>query len=211
MTNNDHTQERASLSSQNPTDTPTESHRRFTAGVMPGRSPQRYMMTVRCAVALSLLVAFGGVGCGQKSCPPETCAANELATFDLSCVPTNLTSVALSGACATDDASPANYVFGPNSAYLRFGSPHPGVCHVELTFATGFRYSADVTFVSESGGANACGGTCSSFVAPTQGTFAVNNPSITCVDAGSDAVADVPTDAPSETTADAVADAGADG
>ena len=85
----------------------------------------------------------------------------------------------------------------PNTAGLAFQTPStsesdvtvfsagPGVCHIELTFATGFTYSTDVTFtqVSEDGCA------CPSLFAATSGPFTVNNPSDTCVDAGLDAQA----------------------
>jgi hypothetical protein len=60
-----------------------------------------------------------------------------------------------------------------------------GACHVELTFVSGFTYSADVTFASKSGGV--CGGPqckCPDYVAPTSGPFQVQNPAATCVDAG---------------------------
>jgi hypothetical protein len=70
-----------------------------------------------------------------------------------------------------------------------FGVESPsstGTCHVELTFVTGFVYSADVTFTSQSAGCAGCGTT----IGPTQGQFMVNNPSSTCVavpDAGVEA------------------------
>jgi hypothetical protein len=66
----------------------------------------------------------------------------------------------------------------------------PGVCHVQLTFATGFTYSTDVTFATQSGGV--CGGPqckCGDYLAPTSGPFTVHNPSDTCVaapDAGAE-------------------------
>ncbi len=65
-----------------------------------------------------------------------------------------------------------------------------GVCHIELTFATGFAFTTDVAFATRSGGV--CGGpqcTCGDYVAATSGPFAVHNPSTTCVDAGADAEA----------------------
>ena len=79
----------------------------------------------------------------------------------------------------------------------------PGVCHVKLTFATGFTYSTDVTFASQSGGV--CGGPqckCGDILAPTPGPggftvpVTVNNPSDTCLAAaGEDAGADVSVEA----------------
>jgi len=67
-----------------------------------------------------------------------------------------------------------------------------------------------VTFVSSTQTGGRCPGTS---VSPTQGTFTVNNPSTTCVDAGldagaSDAVADAPTDSPREAAVDGEADGG---
>jgi hypothetical protein len=60
-------------------------------------------------------------------------------------------------------------------------SPSPGVCHIELIFATGFTYSTDVMFNSQEG-------ECASSNVPILGPFTVNNPSDTCValDAGGD-------------------------
>ncbi len=55
--------------------------------------------------------------------------------------------------------------------------------HIVLTFATGFTYSADVTFTTHT----SCGGC--SYQAPTSGPFTVNNPADTCValpDAGAE-------------------------
>jgi hypothetical protein len=167
------------------------------------------LLTRSCA-ALGLLVVLGGcsetkrgsvfsgVGfsddggneVGQAGDDSDGCALGLFcnggtdAIFDLSCGPTDLTSVVISGPCATGDASLSNHVSGSESQYVSLSSPSPGVCHVELTFATGFTYSADVTFVSESV-VGPCA--CPSSTAPTQNTFMVNNPSTTCVDAGVDA------------------------
>jgi hypothetical protein len=106
--------------------------------------------------------------------------------LDLACGPTDLTGVTISGPCATGDASPSNYVWGPNSNYVSFTSASPGVCHVELTFATGFIYSADVTFAYQTSGTHECT-PCPAFIAPTQSMFMVNDPNTTCVGAGVDA------------------------
>ncbi len=69
----------------------------------------------------------------------------------------------------------------PFPGYVAVPSPGPGVCDVELTFATGFTYSAEVTFASMT-----CTTACGSFIGPTAGPFMVNNPGDTCValDAG---------------------------
>jgi hypothetical protein len=165
-------------------------------------------MVVARAAALAFLVLFGACNETTKGFsayeggadgaqggydgPPCSfgCVTAAFASFDLSCGPTDLTSVLLSGPCATGDASPSNYVDMHDTTLLSVGSPSPGVCHVELTFATGFDYSADVTFVSETDNGSPGCPLCPPFIAPTQGTFEVNNPSTTCQDAGSDAEAD---------------------
>ena len=170
------------------------------------------VLVARPVAALSLLVVLGGCSAtkggsvfsadgvpddsgnedGQAGDQGDGCAVGlfcsgggMVAIFELSCGATDLTSVVLSGPCATGDASPSHYLDGGTSVII--SSPSPGVCHVELTFATGFTYSADVTFVSESAG-GAC--VCPPNTAPTQTTFVVNNPSTTCLDGGLDAGGD---------------------
>jgi hypothetical protein len=56
----------------------------------------------------------------------------------------------------------------------------PGTCAVRLSFANGFVYSTDVTFVLNDGG----GGCPAPAVVPTQYVFIVNNPISTCIEAG---------------------------
>jgi hypothetical protein len=127
-----------------------------------------------------------------------SCPSNEQAVLQLSCGSNDLKSVTTTGPCSMPEAGLSSYV-GNGSVFVQ--SDGPGVCHIELTFATGFTYSADATFATHSGGV--CGGpqcTCPPVIAPTQTTFMVNNPSTTCVDAGLDAAADAPTDAPSAIT-----------
>lgn len=145
------------------------------------------MLVARCAAAFGLLAVVGG-GCseGGAACP-GSCGLGNAVEFDLSCDPADITNIPLSGGCAKGDANPANYVCGKHDC-ICVGSPIPGVCHVELTFATGFIYSADVTFTSQPGdpGGPGCP-PCPSYIAPTQGKFVVNNPSTTCIDAGADA------------------------
>jgi hypothetical protein len=173
------------------------------------------MLAGRSTAALGLLVVVGSGCASRASCgfEPAPIPLPTSAIFDLSCGATDLTSVALSGPCATGDASPSNYLSGQS---VEVSSPTPGVCHVDLTFATGFTYSADVTFESHTINQPICDGTeIRPYVAPTQTPFTVNTPSTTCVDAGldasvSDTQADAPTDAPSEAAVDAQADAGAD-
>jgi hypothetical protein len=138
----------------------------------------------RSPAALLLLVL--GIGCQGHSACTNFCFENRPAMFVLSCSPTDLTDVTASGPCSFSDAS------GPTVAgtSLQIGSPTPGICHVTLTFATGFTYSTDVTFVSQTTPAPpGCGG-CSPYIAPTQREFAVDNPSTTYVDAGADAGVD---------------------
>lgn len=148
------------------------------------------MLPVRCAAAVALLATIGAGGCVTTDHPcPGTCPASghSAAAFDLSCGPTDLESVVLSGPCATGDTNPSRYPWN-HGAGVSFTSPSPGVCHVELIFATGFTYSTDVTFtqttVPTPSGCPPCPIT--SLIVPTQGFFTVNNPSDTCVDAGLD-------------------------
>jgi hypothetical protein len=116
------------------------------------------------------------LGCGTTLTP---------ARFDLSCGSTDLTSVVVAGPCVTGDASPTGYLSGSDGQHVLLSSWSPGVCSVELMFATGFTYSAQVTFVSQTvGNPNRC--SCQTTISPTQSTFVVNNPSTTCVDAGDD-------------------------
>lgn len=111
---------------------------------LPSRLPRLYTSHVlaRRAAALCLFVS----ACGRTYDCPGNCPDGQPAIFDLSCGPTDLASVALSGPCFVADASPSNYLFGPASKSVAIRSPSPGTCHVVLTFATGFTYSADVTF-----------------------------------------------------------------
>ena len=152
------------------------------------------------------------VGCtpGSDACTVSCPIPYGFATFNLSCAATDLTNVTVSGPCATGDAGPSYYVAEQSIA---INSASAGVCHVELTFATGFTYSTAVTFESQSApNPPVC---CPLLTAPTQTMFTVNNPSTTCMDAGldagaSDAGVDAPSDAPSEAAMDAEVDAGAD-
>jgi hypothetical protein len=130
------------------------------------------------------------VGGGTGAACPLGCATEAYAVFDLSCGPTDLESVALSGACAAGDANPTSYVGGRDGQYVSVDSARPGICHVVLKFGTGFVYSKDVTFVEETlAGPPGCP-SCPPFVGAMGSVFAVDNPSSTCVDAGTDAPAD---------------------
>jgi hypothetical protein len=139
------------------------------------------MLVARCAAALALLVVVVG-GCSQGHACPGFETANQSAIFQLSCRPTDLVSAALSGPCSIGDASISNLAASPS---LAISSPSPGVCHVTLTFATGFTYSADVTFIAQNDG-DTPGCPVWRYTAPTQRAFTVNNPSTTCVDGGID-------------------------
>jgi hypothetical protein len=130
-------------------------------------------------VVLGLVVVFS-IGCSQGTCNTYV-ADNQSAILELSCGPTDLTNVALSGACSTGDAGGLKSVFGAMMNSIAIASPSPGDCHVVLTFATGFTFSADLTFVSRTL-KEGCG--TQVYTAPTQSMFTVNNPSDTCVDAG---------------------------
>ena len=165
------------------------------------------MLIARCAAVLGFLT-IAGVGCSHSDCS-TICTGNQTAGFDLSCAPTNLTSVALSGVCAIGDAGLSDDLINSASRSLYVSSPSPGVCHVALTFATGFIFSADVTFTLKTDPMPAGCGACS-YTAPIQPDFMVDNPTATCVDAGLDAGADTLLDAPDAPTVDADGDAGED-
>jgi hypothetical protein len=166
------------------------------------------MIVARGAPVLGFVV-IAGVGCNHDDCF-TVCPDNQPAMFQLSCSATNLTSVALSGACAIGDAGPAKDLVTSAGALLLVRAPRPGACHVVLTFATSFTYSADVTFtvqtVAEPAGCGSC-----PYTVPNKPTFMVNNPNATCVDEGLDAGGDAFPDAPSATAVDADSDAGVDG
>jgi hypothetical protein len=126
------------------------------------------------------LLAISCTGCSKPECN-TTDLGDEPAEFRLSCGPTDLTKVALSGPCSVGDAGLSTYLFAPASTSLYVTSPVAGDCHVILTFATGFIFSADVSFTLTQ--TEACGAF-ASFTVPTQSIFMVDNPSSTCVDAG---------------------------
>ncbi len=144
----------------------------------------RVALTLPVLVA-GLVVALGACSGSPPDCPGG-CVEASIANFDLSCSPNDLTSVVATGPCARPDASLEWYTGTGSEWIVGVGSPSPGVCHVALTFATGFTYSADVTFAVQPGGG--CG--CPSFVGPNPPVvLKVNNPSNTChalPDAGGD-------------------------
>jgi hypothetical protein len=123
-------------------------------------------------------LASGGSGGESPGACDNLASVDASVTFNLACVPNDLTAATVSGPCAGNTGGDlTEYVKGRGQ--LLFVSPTEGVCHLELTFASGFTYGADVTFTSVS---DSCG---TRFVSPTQSTFAVDNPSSTCTDGGS--------------------------
>jgi hypothetical protein len=133
-------------------------------------------------VGVLALLFTAGVGCGQTVCPGAI-RANQPAIFNLSC-PTDPPQITLSGSCAAGDAGPSNGQLNQALNVVTVTSPNPGNCHVVLSFATGFTFSADVTFVTHIE-TDPPGSNCTSpYTGPTQSMFTVNNPSDTCVDAG---------------------------
>jgi hypothetical protein len=185
----------------------------------PVRKWQRLLHTFRDSTtlvtrrtSLGIFIVLESLGCGATSPCGANPGAQTMAVFELSCREMDLTNVALSGACATFDlscgaadlknfflspgpcamvdAGSSNYVSAYGNIYV--ASPTPGVCHVELTFATGFTYSTDVTFTA---GTTPPGcGSPLSYVGPNPIFFTVNDPSTACED-------DAAADAPSETSA----------
>jgi hypothetical protein len=130
------------------------------------------------AVHLSSLA----VACSQSSSQdcPGTCPANQPAILELACGPSDLSSVTLSGSCASGDGNPSSYVFGAADSSLAIHSASPGACHVVLGFASGFTYSADVSFTQQTSGSTGCSCT---YTTPSISSFMVDNPANTCLDA----------------------------
>jgi hypothetical protein len=70
--------------------------------------------------------------------------------------------------------------------FVLVASTGPGTCHVQLTFATGFTYSTDVTFALQPDlGPLGCP-SCPPYLGPIPSTFIVDNPAATCTDASVD-------------------------
>jgi hypothetical protein len=143
-------------------------------------------------MAMAAVAAFGAVlagcsgefplggngGTGTNVCNVSCGSLYAGALLNLSCSPTNLAEVTVTGVCAMGDASPSYFV---QDGGVWINSLSPGECHVALRFSSGFTYSADLTFTSSTHTGGCCPGTS---VFPTKDTYAVNNPSSTCVDAG---------------------------
>jgi len=143
----------------------------------------RVALTLAAVLGVALLapgVPLVLSGC----CPDAECPTAAFATFHLTCSPNDLVKVEASGPCtAPPDAGLSYYTGAGSEIDVAVGSPVPGSCHIVLTFATGFTYSADVTFTTQT----SCGHC--PYEAPTSGRFQVNNPPDTCValpDAGAD-------------------------
>jgi hypothetical protein len=135
------------------------------------------------AMLLVGLVAVLG-GCSSDSC---SCHGAESVAFFLKCSPNDLVSVVATGPCADPEAGLTWYIGTGTGRLVSVSAATAGTCHIVLTFATGFTYSQDVTFVVS----DDCSG-CPSFTAPTTTPFTVNNPDDTCVALPTDAG---PTDA----------------
>jgi hypothetical protein len=188
------------------------------------------MFVYGCTATLGLLVALGA-GCsetksdfsggldggedGGQCLTVEGCMSSEVtfASFCMSCAMdlftvTDLTGVTLSGPCAMGDGALGNYTLGPpfETPCISVGSPSPGVCHVELNFATGFTYSTNVTFTSQTLEVPRGCPACPPFIGPTglpSDPISVNNPSMTCVSSYSG-----PSDAASDARREAAVDGG---
>jgi hypothetical protein len=142
----------------------------------------RVVGTLAFVVAL-LLAVDSGCSVDQACC--GTCPAGEPATFRLSCSTTDLVGVTLSGPCAPPGDAASSLWSSSDGVVYVYGAGGAGECHVELRFATGFTYAADVSFASKPGGV--CGGpqcACPDYTTATSGELTVHNPGATCVDAG---------------------------
>jgi hypothetical protein len=134
---------------------------------------------------LVLAVALSGFveGCSRSICDEgdDVSTSAEGALFTLTCASGDLTQIVVTGPCTSGPTSGSYLpVYTTNGSSVTVYSPTPGVCHVELIFAAGFTYSADVTYVWQE---EACG---SRYAAPTSTSaeFAVDNPGDTCLDGG---------------------------
>lgn len=148
------------------------------------------MRTASLVASLYLVIALVAA-CISRTVCPGSCPEGGSALLQLACTPTEPVSVTASGPCAVSDDAGAPYVnlwHAPSgSTVLVIGSPAPGVCHVLLTFASGFTYATDMNFDWQNVSPTGC---CPPFVGPTSSTngYAVDNPPGTCapVDAGAD-------------------------
>jgi len=136
------------------------------------------------ALAKRSVVVVALAGCNESDpleCPLVV-SEDEAAAFLFACEPTSIPNVELSGPCFVGDAgrAPSDQIdYG--ASWIAIYSPNPGLCRVDLIFDQGFVYSTEVTFVLREQ-ENPCDK--HPYSVPTQRTFAVDNPSGTCVDAG---------------------------
>jgi hypothetical protein len=180
---------------------------RWSIVAIPAMHARRWM------AALIGLLAGACASSGSPVCRGG-CVEGEEAELQMSC-PTIIASAVLTGVCARaggtsvppgppDAASGGGggpevgtgYGFscgattefpfaGCRGFYLAASAP--GDCHVELTFANGSTYVADIQFEQRSAEVHPGCPPCPPYIAPTQATFVVANPSDTCVtDAGGD-------------------------
>jgi hypothetical protein len=129
-------------------------------------------------IVLGLIVVCGllVVACSASTPCSAGCTAASSATFLMSCNPNDLVAITTNGPCTNSDAGLSWYTGAETKWAAAVFAASPGTCHVVLTFATGFTYSADVTFTEQS---QSCG--CPSYVGPNgPGGFQVNNPPDTC-------------------------------
>jgi len=130
--------------------------------------------------AVGLVVVGGGCSAASATCPGN-CADPPPAVLDLSCGPTDLQSVVLSGPCAKgyDDATaPSQFVSGARQQLVDIPSLFAGTCHVELTFASGYTFATQIEFTYQPGNAQDC--TCGTNQA-NPAMITVPNPSATCL------------------------------
>ncbi len=139
--------------------------------------------------AAALLLTTLGSGCSHTYPCPDSCAESVGARFVLSCRPAEPPQVMASGACSGADATASESLANPVGSWVQIAgdsvnvfSPAAGACSVMLTFATGFTYSQDVTFTSESTPLPP-GCECWQHTVPATASFAVDNPPETCADA----------------------------
>jgi hypothetical protein len=158
-------------------------------------------------VALFLAVALPVLGACNKN-DLVSCPAAPAASFQLACR-SDLVGVVVTGPCATPDGGLSLYL--PLMGLVYIQSQGPGVCHVELTFGSGFTYASDVTFHSDPGGPcrGESGCMCPDYFAPaSEGTLTVNNPLDTCIDAGVDSGAGADAAGPPDASAEVGGDVG---
>lgn len=134
-----------------------------------------------CLAGLLAVVSLAAQsGCGEDAC--QICAVSSGAVFAVSCSPSDLQSVVVTGPCAAM-LSGAALNRGP---YISVPCEIEGTAHFVLHFASGFTFERDVTFVKETPG---CQG-CAPHFRATEAPIVVNNPpSSSCLlpDAGDDA------------------------